>query len=147
MTINDVLAYVQKILQRVDDFVPALYVSGTRDKQVVLMNGLSEKPYEKELVFEFNGMLVASNYDLGELTQVYFVRRITGYAEDDQKKLIEFLSINCLDLLTNTQKVLVYEIVKKNGAVTLDSVEFEELRDPFTSPSLLLAFVKGYRKH
>jgi hypothetical protein len=147
MTITDVLTSVQKVLQRADDIAPVLYVSGTKDKQAVLLNALSEKPYDKEAVFEFTGMTIASDYDLGELTQVYFVRRTTGYAEEDQKKLVAFLSINALNVLTNTQETFVFELRKKHGTVTFDPVEFDELRDPFTNPSLLLAFVKGYQKH
>ncbi len=74
MTINEVIESVQDILQRHGDVHPMLYVVGTKDKTAVLINHLPQKPDEREHAFEFTGIKVATAYDLGELTQVYFVR-------------------------------------------------------------------------
>jgi hypothetical protein len=147
MTSNEVLQSVQEIIQRTKDFVPLLYVIGTKDKQVVLLNSLKGKePFEKEHIFESTGAMVASGYELGTLTHLYFVSKRTGFSSNDPKET-ELIHMTLLNVKKNTTTHYVYVIMRgKNGSVSLTLLEDIELNDPWTNDLLLPAFVQGYQK-
>jgi hypothetical protein len=141
MTLNNVLPSVKQIVQGTEDFVPLLYVIGTKDKQGTMLNSLTgKKPYEKELVFESTGALVASGYDLGSLTHLYFVSKRSAFSSDDPKEK-ELLHVTLLPVKKNTQQNFVYEIRKDSkGNVSFALLENIEIHDPWANDFLLPAF-------
>jgi hypothetical protein len=147
MSLNDVLQSIKVVIERSSGFAPIVYADGTKGNAAILINFPEAAVYEKEIAFEFCGATAAAAYKLGTLTHLYYAITRTGFPSDNEKKQIELLQIDFLDVVKNAQKIYLFIIQKKNKTITFEPVAFDELHDKWVNQELLPAFVHGYSKN
>lgn len=130
---------------------PMVFAKGTNGKVVVEMKNFGDTLNQRELSMLNMGTTIACKRNVGDLdmiaivTEAWMGTNLEVMPSQDPKR-VEVLMINYLDVTTQQEKAVMFEIVRNKIGKPIDLRPWEEPSGSLEVKGYLLpAFVRGYR--
>jgi hypothetical protein len=130
--------------------VPTVFVKGTDNKAAIQLARFGATAEERELDMLNTGTWLACKHNVGELELIVFVSEgwmganLQVLPSQDPKR-IEVLLINSLDVRTQEEHMLPFEVKRDRKGTVLDLKELVFPETVAAKGRLLPAFQKGYQ--
>jgi hypothetical protein len=147
--VENIMRLVQKIMLETGSFQPTVFVKGSERRIAVELQGFGKHDDKRKDMLNA-GVMVATKHNVGELETLVFVSEAwmgmnMNIMPSQDPKRVEVLIINSLDVATQEEQMIQFEIVRNKQKKVID-LKKPDLPDGVTVKGTLLpAFLKGYQ--
>jgi hypothetical protein len=145
--VEKIVRLAKEVMLAAGSHGPTVYLRGSDGKVAI---GLEDFGENKQLELINAGTWTALKHNVGELQLLIFVcegwmSQNLGIRPSEDPKRIEVLIINVLDVATQEEQVIQFEIVRNKAKKVIDLREPDVPRTDSVKGRLLPAFQKGYQ--
>lgn|GEM_PF-5093261 len=147
--VEAIIQFAKKLMLEIGSFQPTIFVKGSTRQVAVEIKGFGTHADKREDMLNA-GVWVATKYNVGELETLIFVSEAwmgmnMNVMPSQDPKRVEVLIINILNVATQEERMVQFEIVRNKQKKVIDLKE-PDLPDGYTVKGMLLpAFQKGYQ--
>jgi hypothetical protein len=150
--VKEIVKIAKQILTQFGSHAPMLFVRGSKSSGMITFKDFGPDHEDKVRQMANAGVDAAMRFHAGDLRYVIFVTEAWMSLAEKGKPYIqpsknpkrkEMLIITTLDVVTNKQGLLMYQMIRDKRGYLIELNKFTEEWDSVKSP-LLPAFVAGY---